>query len=277
MVKHPFEMVALPAERSTAKPRARGLTMMMDWGETLEFLEAHLKLCAPYVDLGKIVVGHSRLYTEDYYRAKLALYRKYGVRPFIGGQFLEYVFATLGWDAVVPYCEEAKRFGVEAIEVSDNCVPLDDQERAKLIRMCADTGLEIHGEVGAKTEDKHDPAELVTQANICFDSGCEIVLVEAAEIMENGEVNRDLVTALRNDLDVGKVLFELPGHWIKGTTSSDIFEMQRFLIEEFGPDVNIANVQPATVFNLESLRCGLSVVGPKRRAWDGPSGAQKSA
>jgi phosphosulfolactate synthase len=251
--------------------------MMMDWGETLEFLEAHLKLCAPYIDLGKIVVGHSRLYTEDYYRAKLDLYRKYEVRPFIGGQFLEYVFATLGWDGVVPYCEEAKRFGVEAIEVSDNCVPLDDKERAKLIRMCADTGLEIHGEVGAKTEDKHDPADLIAQARICFDSGCEIVLVEAAEIMENGTVNRPLVTAIRNDLDVGKVLFELPGHWIKGTTGSDIFEMQRFLIEEFGPDVNIANVQPAMVFNLESLRCGLSVVGPKRRAWDGPSAAQKSA
>jgi phosphosulfolactate synthase len=267
MPKHPFEMVPLPAGRSTKKPRSSGLTMMMDWGETLEFLEAHLTLCAPYVDLGKIVVGHSRLYTEDYYRAKLDLYLKHNVRPFIGGQFLEYVFATQGWDAVVPYCEEAKRFGVKAIEVSDNCVPLDDQERAKLIRICADTGLEIHGEVGAKTEDKHDPAELITQANICFESGCEIVLVEAAEIMENGEVNRDLVEAIRNDLDISKVLFELPGHWIKGTTSNDIFEMQLFLIDEFGPDVNIANVQPQSVFNLEALRCGLSVAGPKSRDW----------
>ena len=94
MAKHPFEMVPLPTERSGGKPRKRGLPMMMDWGETLEFLEAHLKLCAPYVDLGKIVVGHSRLYTEDYYRAKLDLYRKHDVSPFIGGMFLEYVFAT---------------------------------------------------------------------------------------------------------------------------------------------------------------------------------------
>ena len=265
MTKHPFEMVPLPAGRSTNKPRTQGITMMMDWGETLEFLEAHLKLCAPYIDLGKIVVGHSRLYTEDYYRAKLDLYHQYNVRPFIGGQFLEYVFATQGWDAVIPYCEEAKRFGVEAIEVSDNCVPLDDQERARIIRMCADTGLEVHGEVGAKTGDKHDPAELMIQAKICFDSGCEIVLVEAAEIIENGEVNQALIEAIRKELDVSKVLFELPGHWIKGTTSNDIFEMQLFLITEFGPDVNIANVQPQSVFNLEALRCGLSVVGPKSR------------
>ena len=134
-----------------------------------------------------------------------------------------------------------------------------------MIRMCADTGLEIHGEVGAKTEEKHDPGELITQARICFDAGCEIVLVEAAEIIENGEVNRDLIEAIRKDLDVAKVLFELPGHWIKGTTSNDIFEMQQFLITEFGVDVNIANVQPQAVFNLEALRCGLSVVGPKRR------------
>lgn len=85
--------------------------------------------------------------------------------------------------------------------------------------------------------------------------------------MENGEVNRELVDALKNGLDVSKVLFELPGHWIKGTSSSDIFQMQLFLINEFGPDVNIANVQPPSVFNLEALRCGLSVAGPTARDW----------
>src|SRR3546814_8812298 len=82
-------------------------------------------LIGPYVELGKLVVGTSRLYEEDYYRAKLDLYHKYQVKPFIGGQFLEYVFATQGWSGVEPYCAEAKRFGIEAIAVSDNCVPLD--------------------------------------------------------------------------------------------------------------------------------------------------------
>ena len=32
MSKHPFDFVELPADRSTSKPRANGLTMMIDWG-----------------------------------------------------------------------------------------------------------------------------------------------------------------------------------------------------------------------------------------------------
>ena len=41
-------------------------------------------------------------------------------------------------------------------------------------------------------------------------------------------------------------------------------ERRRYILE-FGPDVNIANVQPDVVIGLEALRCGLSVVGPERR------------
>src|SRR3546814_7528994 len=111
MSRHPFEMVTLPQARSTQKPRRTGITMMMDWGIPLGRLDDLLGLIGPYVDLGQLVVGTSRLYEEDYYRAKLDLYHKYQVKPFIGGQFLEYVFATQGWSGVEPYCAEAKRFG----------------------------------------------------------------------------------------------------------------------------------------------------------------------
>lgn len=265
MSRHPFEMVALPQARSAQKPRRTGITMMMDWGIPLGRLDDLLGLIGPYVDLGKLVVGTSRLYEEDYYRAKLDLYHKYEIKPFIGGQFLEYVFATQGWSGVEPYCAEAKRFGIEAIEVSDNCVPLSDEERARMIRTAIDCGLEVHGEVGSK-DAKQTAADLVEQAKICFDSGCEVVLVEAAELLENGAPQRNLIDALRKGLDASKVLFELPGPWIKGTTLTDIYELKKFFIKEFGPDVNLANVLPDDVFELEALRVGLSVVGPARVA-----------
>src|SRR3546814_7867250 len=62
---------------------------------------------------------------------------------------------------------------------------------------------------------KQTAADLVEQAKICFDSGCEVVLVEAAELLENGAPQRSLIDALRKGLDASKVLFELPGPWIK--------------------------------------------------------------
>jgi phosphosulfolactate synthase len=261
---HVFECVPLPVQRSREKPRKSGLTMMMDWGEPLGALDDMLALTAPIVDLAKLVVGTARFYPERYLRDKLALYRRHGVRPFLGGQFLEYVFATQGWEGVGPFLAEAERLGLEAIEVSDNCVPLNDAERTRMIGLALEAGLEVHGEVGSKTA-KQDPADLVRQAEVCFRSGCDIVLVEAAEIAPGGVADRALINALRQSLDVSRLLFELPGWWIKGTTASDVFELQKLLVAEFGPDANIANVQPYMLLNLEALRCGLSVFGPSTR------------
>lgn len=262
MPKHAFEMVPLPAARSTEKPRRTGLTMMMDWGMPMGQLADVLDLVAPFVDLGKLVAGHARLYTEDQLVRKIELFQRHQVRPFLGGQFLEYVFATQSWQGIIPYCREVKRLGIEAIEVSDNCVPLTDDERRRMIAMVADTGVEVHGEVGSK-DVKQTAADLIRQANICFDAGADVVLVEAAELMIEGEVQRDLLNALKNGLDFSRVIIELPGPWIKGTTLNDVIELQKFLVTEFGPDVNIANVQHDSVFNLEALRVGLSFVGPK--------------
>lgn len=44
MSKHPFGFIALPADRSTSKPRANGLTMMIDWGLGLGQLEDILEM-----------------------------------------------------------------------------------------------------------------------------------------------------------------------------------------------------------------------------------------
>jgi len=258
----PFSLVHLPAGRSLTKPRKNGLTMMMDWGLPIGVQEDWLDLVAPSVDLAKFVAGTARLYEEDYLLRKIALYKKHDVHPFIGGQFLEYVFATQGMSSAKPYFEEARRLGFEAIEVSDNCVPLDEKTRQTLIRTAVDCGLEVHGEVGSKSEDT-GAATLIAQANVCFDAGADVVLVEGAELLNRGEPNRRLLAELRDGLDVSKVIFELIGPWVPGTHDCDVYDLKKFLISEFGSDVNLANVMPHDVFETEALRVGLSVVGPK--------------
>ena len=55
----------------------------------------------PWLVHSTIAVGTSRLYELPYLRRKFALYRKHRIRPFIGGQFQEYVFATYGAKAAV--------------------------------------------------------------------------------------------------------------------------------------------------------------------------------
>lgn len=260
----PFGMVPLPEARGS-KPRHSGLTMMMDWGLPYARTEDNLGLLAPYVDLVKVVVGTARLYPEAYLVRKLELYERHQVAPFLGGQFSEYVFATQGLQAMAPFFSEARRLGFAALEISDNCVPLDDDQRATLIKTAIDCGLEVHGEVGSKVE-MQTASELIRQAKVCFEAGCEIVLVEAAELVVDGRPNRTLMTGLRSELDLSKVLFELTGPWIEGVTLSSTYALKKLLVAEFGPQVNLANVMPDDVMETEALRCGLSVAGPEAPA-----------
>lgn len=263
MTNQAFSAIALPAERSTTKPRRTGLTMMMDWGLPLSLQRSWLELVAPHVDLAKLVVGTSRLYEEAYLHEKLELYKAHDVEPFIGGQFMEYVFATEGMQGIKPFCDEAARLGIGAIEVSDNVVPLNTQQRSALIKTAVDSGLHVHGEVGSKSEDS-GAATLITQAEECFSAGADVVLVEGAELVHNGQINTALIDGLRAGLELDKVIFELSGPWIPGTQLSDVFSLQYFLVAQFGPDVNIANVMPDNVWSLEAQRCGLGVTGPPK-------------
>ena len=264
MKKVPFAFVELPAERTQDKPRKSGLTMMADFGLPYRYAADVVEMAGRYIDLAKIAVGTSRLYDLKYLRRKLALYRKHRIRPFIGGQFQEYVFATYGAKALRGFLTEAKRVGFNVVEVSDNCVPLSDAERFEQIRLAVDCGLAVFGEVGSK-DMKNDAGLLIRQAEVCFKAGAELVLVEAAELVEDGKPKMALIEDIRRGLDMTKVLIELPGPWIKGVTLSAVEDMKKFLVAEFGPDVSIANVAPQDILETEALRVGLGVVGPTSR------------
>lgn len=258
----PFASVALTSGRTQTKPRKRGLTMMVDWGLPLGRTKDLLEIAAPFLDLAKIATGTSRLYPEALLRNKLDLYRSYDVRPFLGGQFQEYIFATQGENAIPSFLDEAKRLGFQAVEVSDNTVPLSKEQRIQQIALAVDKGFFVFGEVGSKAGDNMLDT-LVEQATDALSAGAELLLIEGAELTENGRPNESLLAGLKAGLDLDKVLFELPGPWISGVSMSEIHDLKKFLIKEFGPDVNIANIMPDELIETEASRVGLGVVGPE--------------
>lgn len=257
----PFAFVPLAPGRSLEKPRHTGLTMMIDQGLGLGAVRDILATSGAYMDLAKIKTGTARLYDEAVLMEKLAVYRDAGVRPFIGGQFHEYVFATLGADALPGFYTEALRLGFATIEISDNVVPLTEAERAAQIRAARAAGLSVFAEVGAKDR-RTSAAEMVTQAQLCLAEGAELVLVEAAELVIDGVADEDMLAVLHAGIDPAKLMFELPGPWIAGVRSCDIESLKKLLVRSFGPDVNVANVPPDTVLDFEATRTGLGVAGP---------------
>lgn len=228
---------------------------------TLEQTESLMRYAGGFADFAKIMVGTARLYPRDYLKEKLAVYKKAQVRPFIGGQFAEYVLANQGRQIMPRFFAEAVELGFETIEISDNCVPLKDETRVALIQEARAAGLSVLGEVGAKDR-KSEAHELVAQAKIALDAGAEMVLVEAAEFLEGGKLKVDLIEELSKKLDMTRAMIELPGTWISGVSLSQVEDIKKLLVKTFGPDVNIANVKPEDLMGMEAMRCGLWTVGP---------------
>src|SRR6185369_8482404 len=150
MKNAPFHFVPLPRSRSTRKPRASGRTMMIDDGLPLGLAKDIVELSGDYIDLAKIKTGTARFYPRALLQKKLKLYKKHRIQPFLGGQFHEYVFATQGEKALAQYYVEARALGFQAIEISDNTVPLTDAQRRSQIRAAVKAGLIVYGEVGSK-------------------------------------------------------------------------------------------------------------------------------
>lgn len=259
----PFEFIPIDPRRSRDKPRRSGLSMVIDDGLPLAYVESVLALAGAYIDLIKIKTGTSRLYPRAQLTRKLELYERNGIRPFIGGQFHEYVFAKHGEQALPRFYDEARALGFRTIEISDNTVPLTDDQRRSQIKAAIASGLEVFGEVGSK-ETLSRPELLLTQAEICLEAGASLVLVEAAELVEQGRVRHQTLEIVKR-LPADRIMIELPGPWISGVRACDIEDMKKTVLAEFGPNVNLANIDVTTVIDTEAQRVGLGTAGPLKR------------
>ena len=114
-----FNFVPIDPRRSTTKPRTTGLTMVKDYQLGLRGLEDLLEVAADYMDIFKFVTGTVRLFTREQVMAKTELLKRYQVRPFLGGQFQEYVLHTMGVEAFPRHLAEARELGFEMVEISD--------------------------------------------------------------------------------------------------------------------------------------------------------------
>lgn len=255
-----FSHIPVDPRRSLTKPRRAGLTMMNEYGLTGYRQADLLATCADFIDIAKVSTGSARMYKRERLIEKLAAYRDAEIKPYLGGQFQEYVLYTLGSEAFPKHIAEAAAVGFAIVEISDNVVPVSDAERQALIRLIADHGMEPVVEVGAKyghlTRD-----EVIRQVAAGLAEGATLVMVEAAELMIDGTPNEELILALKNEVDTARVVFELGTPRI-GMTMPDIYTAMKFMLKTFGPDVNLGNVPPEIIFETETLRLGLGSSGP---------------
>jgi phosphosulfolactate synthase len=258
MFERAFTFMDVPKR---SKPRQSGLTMLVDLFIPLGQQRDFLTVYAPFVDIAKIAVGISGILPRQALEAKIATYKEFGVEPFMGGQFLEYGIVRHGMGIARKYFEEAARVGYQLIEVSDNVLDISKEDKQALIRMAVEEyGLKTIGEVGAK-EKASSPLDLAKGVHDCIEAGAWKVFVEGAEFIskKDGSMLPEVVKIISENAPVNNILFELPGPWISNVHTCGIYDIITFLIDEFGPEVNLANVTPDSLWHAETLRADVGV------------------
>lgn len=238
------------AER-TVKPRVVGLNMVIDKNLGARALADLLETAGNSIDQIKLAFGTSVALTERAVRDKIQLIRSYGIEVYPGGTLLE---AAVLQGALTEFLKRARDLGFTMVEVSDGTITMTAERRADVIRCALDMGLHVISEVGKKDPKKKMPAGAM-QAQIAADlaQGSSYVIIEAREggkgvgiYDQNGAVDVKGLNALLEGLeDLDRIVWEAPQ-----------CSQQAYLIERFGTNVNLGNIQPPDVLSLEALRGG---------------------
>jgi phosphosulfolactate synthase len=235
----------LPAR--TAKPRSCGITHVLDSGLTPEGTRAFLGQAGHLVDIVK--VGWGIGYVDPELSTRVAICTEYGCPVSLGGTLLE--VAALQ-DRVGELRDWALSVGMTHIEVSNGLRALTASRKHALVRELA-ADFVVLAETGAKEGNyPPTPAEWAEEMTRDLDAGATWVIAEGRESGTVGlyhadqGIREDLVEAILAWIPADKVIFEAPGK-----------SQQAWFVRQFGADVNIGNVAPASVLALETLRLGL--------------------
>jgi phosphosulfolactate synthase len=246
------DIIRMPVEGRTSKPREMGVTMVIDKGIGLRRLEDLIQLEADYIDIIKLTFGTSAFYEKDLLRKKNEMITSSNIDVMPGGTFFE---IAIWQDVFDEYLELAKELGFSAIEVSDGTIKIDRKTRKDAIKKSLDKGFKVITEVGKKDPKEVLPISVVHQLiGEDIENGAFKVIIEAREagkavgiFNEEGEIKHDEVdNIIAGVKDTNCLMWEAP-----------LKNQQQALILRLGINVNLGNIPPDEVLALEALRQGV--------------------
>ena len=255
------DFLALPAR--AVKPRATGITHVLDRGLTLAQAADLLTANGSYVDVWKLGWGIS--YLDPNLAAKLELLAAHRVLASPGGTLLEIAWAQ---GRAAEFLDWARACGFPCVEVSAGTVAMADAAKQDLIEQAAEHFI-VLAEVGPKDPGVHlTPGQWAQAVSRDLQAGATWVLAEGRAsgtvgiYDASGAVHQVVIEAMVSVTDPGSIVFEAPRD-----------SQQAWFVRRFGPDVNLANVHPADALGLETLR--LSLRADTYQAWSpGPAPAR---
>ncbi|MGX5819446.1 phosphosulfolactate synthase [Chitinophaga lutea] len=240
-----FNLTQIP-ER-TGKPRAHGLTMVMDKGLSVEEAKNFLSAASPHVDIVKLGFGTS--FVTPNLRQKIELYRNAGIPVYFGGTLFEAFLIRNQFDE---YVNVIKDYGITYMEVSDGSITIPHAEKCGYIEKLTQHGI-VLSEVGSKdAEHIIPPYKWIELMRAELAAGASYVIAEAREggnvgiYRGSGEVREGLVQEILTQIPAEKIIWEAPQK-----------DQQLYFLELVGCNANLGNLAPHEVIPLEAMRVGL--------------------
>jgi phosphosulfolactate synthase len=210
----------------------------------------NLEVFSSYIDIVKIYNVIPLLIPEAALEKKIKFYHEFDIQISTGSTFTELAILENLFDKFV---KEAARLGFDIIEIAENNIHLDIEQKKKIVNIILSNGLNFHWKVGRK-DPRHrlgveDTLSKIDEAITKI--GSEKVVIETNEGVnvdiydERGSVKWNFVGALTSKYPPPKFIFEYP-----------IESQQSALIAEFGQRVNLAGINPDVIASVESQRRG---------------------
>jgi phosphosulfolactate synthase len=233
-----------------AKPRATGLTMVIDGGLPSALFTDIVTSGAEYIDFVKF--GWGTAVVTSGLQAKIDTLTALGIDFYFGGTLLEKYILQSRFDDFRRFLNE---YSCHHVEVSNGTITLSNSEKASYIRKLADDFMVV-SEVGFKDASRSEqlpPSAWIEYIREDLEAGAKLVTLEARESGRSGICRPDgalrfglIEDVLTSGIDQEQLLFEAP------TTA-----LQAHFVTRLGPDVNLGNVPAQGVIGLETLRLGL--------------------
>ena len=229
------------------KPRARGLTHVIDRGLSVAEVDNLMEVAGHCVDVVKL--GWGTALVSANLKPKLERYAAREVPVVLGGTLTELAIRQGRVEGLVAWLRE---LGLRHVEVSDGTIALDPALKRELIERLA-REFTVLAEVGSKDVDFiMAPYVWVEQIQRDLEAGAWKVIAEAREsgtagiYRATGEVRTGLIDEIAHAVDPDRLIFEAP-----------LRSQQVWLLKRFGTDCNLGNIAPGDVLSLETLRLGL--------------------
>ena len=244
------------------KPRKEGLTYVID--KLNGTYSDNFEILSPMIDVVKIYGIMPLLMPETLLRKRIKFYHDYNVRVSTGSTITEYAIIENSLDRFVT---ESAKNGFDIIEIGENNIDLDMEQREKIRDLILSKDLGYHWIVGRKdprhqlgvnrTLEKIEELMKITNETKGFknpnfnNSSINKVILEANEGInvgiydEKGLVKWSFIEALTARYPPSNFIFETP-----------LEHQQSAMIAEFGQRVNLAAVSIDIIAEVEAQRRG---------------------